>query len=204
MYVTRTLKDGQMRMVFWNELKPTDEAGGNVGKGAYPVGTGGSLPDAQQSSSISGTGLRCPTTSTCSRRSLPRASRRRRRLHPCQRPRVRPRRRARSLLPDNDPSASPTPISRAPSTSHATMSPLGRRPSRGRMCLDDYLRRHVLYCMYTRLMLALQLRWTLSHRFLHIWWLSIHKFEAMHGSSISYLLTEYSIRGLCLHCTQDD
>ena len=95
-YVTRTLKDGQMRMVFWNELKPTDEAGGNVDKGAYPVGTGGSLPDAQQSSSTSGTGLRCPTTSTCSRRSLPRASRRRRRLHPCQRHRVRPRRRARS------------------------------------------------------------------------------------------------------------
>ncbi|EIW56635.1 transcription initiation factor IIE subunit beta [Trametes versicolor FP-101664 SS1] len=27
-YVTRTLKDGQMRMVFWNEVKPTQEQGG--------------------------------------------------------------------------------------------------------------------------------------------------------------------------------
>ncbi|KAI1790595.1 transcription initiation factor IIE subunit beta [Ganoderma leucocontextum] len=27
-YVTRTLKDGQMRMVFWNEVKPTEEQGG--------------------------------------------------------------------------------------------------------------------------------------------------------------------------------
>ncbi|KAG6895863.1 hypothetical protein C0992_011962 [Termitomyces sp. T32_za158] len=26
--VTRTLKDGQLRMVFWNEIKPTEEAGG--------------------------------------------------------------------------------------------------------------------------------------------------------------------------------
>ncbi|KAF5338397.1 hypothetical protein D9611_012533 [Ephemerocybe angulata] len=26
--VTRTTKDGQLRMVFWNEIKPTDEAGG--------------------------------------------------------------------------------------------------------------------------------------------------------------------------------
>ncbi|CCM03215.1 uncharacterized protein FIBRA_05339 [Fibroporia radiculosa] len=27
-YVTRTLKDGQMRMVFWNEVKPDEESGG--------------------------------------------------------------------------------------------------------------------------------------------------------------------------------
>lgn len=27
-YVTRTLKDGQLRMVFWNELKPDEEHGG--------------------------------------------------------------------------------------------------------------------------------------------------------------------------------
>ncbi|TFY58285.1 hypothetical protein EVJ58_g6516 [Rhodofomes roseus] len=27
-YVTRTLKDGQMRMVFWNEMKPDEESGG--------------------------------------------------------------------------------------------------------------------------------------------------------------------------------
>ncbi|OCH91340.1 transcription initiation factor IIE subunit beta [Obba rivulosa] len=27
-YVTRTLKDGQMRMVFWNEIKPEDDSGG--------------------------------------------------------------------------------------------------------------------------------------------------------------------------------
>lgn len=26
--VTRTQKDGQLRMVFWNEVKPTDDAGG--------------------------------------------------------------------------------------------------------------------------------------------------------------------------------
>ena len=35
MYVTRTLKDGQMRMVFWNEIKPDEESGGMpVEKGA--------------------------------------------------------------------------------------------------------------------------------------------------------------------------
>ena len=34
-YVTRTLKDGQLRMVFWNEVKPDEEAGGSqVEKGA--------------------------------------------------------------------------------------------------------------------------------------------------------------------------
>lgn len=33
--VTRTQKDGQLRMVFWNEIKPEDEAGGvAVDKGA--------------------------------------------------------------------------------------------------------------------------------------------------------------------------
>ena len=33
--VTRTVKDGQLRMVFWNEIKPTEEAGGmQVEKGA--------------------------------------------------------------------------------------------------------------------------------------------------------------------------
>jgi len=26
--VTRTAKDGQLRMVFWNEIKPTEDAGG--------------------------------------------------------------------------------------------------------------------------------------------------------------------------------
>ncbi len=26
--VTRTAKDGQLRMVFWNEIKPTEEGGG--------------------------------------------------------------------------------------------------------------------------------------------------------------------------------
>ena len=37
-YVTRTLKDGQMRMVFWNEMKPTEEQGGMpVEKGASSV-----------------------------------------------------------------------------------------------------------------------------------------------------------------------
>lgn len=37
-YVTRTLKDGQMRMVFWNEMKPNEESGGMaVEKGALHV-----------------------------------------------------------------------------------------------------------------------------------------------------------------------
>lgn len=27
-FVTRTLKDGQLRMVFWNEIKPNEEQGG--------------------------------------------------------------------------------------------------------------------------------------------------------------------------------
>lgn len=26
--VTRTVKDGQLRMVFWNEIKPNEESGG--------------------------------------------------------------------------------------------------------------------------------------------------------------------------------
>jgi transcription initiation factor TFIIE subunit beta len=26
--VTRTVKDGQLRMVFWNEIKPTEDSGG--------------------------------------------------------------------------------------------------------------------------------------------------------------------------------
>jgi hypothetical protein len=34
--VTRTVKDGQLRMVFWNEIKPTDESGElQVEKGAF-------------------------------------------------------------------------------------------------------------------------------------------------------------------------
>ena len=28
--VTRTVKDGQLRMVFWNEIKPTEEEGGTL------------------------------------------------------------------------------------------------------------------------------------------------------------------------------
>ena len=27
-YVTRTLKDGQLRMVFWNEIPPNEDSGG--------------------------------------------------------------------------------------------------------------------------------------------------------------------------------
>ena len=27
-FVTRTMKDGQLRMVFWNEIKPNEEQGG--------------------------------------------------------------------------------------------------------------------------------------------------------------------------------
>lgn len=34
--VTRTVKDGQLRMVFWNEIKPTEESGGMpVEKGIF-------------------------------------------------------------------------------------------------------------------------------------------------------------------------
>lgn len=41
MYVTRTLKDGQMRMVFWNEMKPDEESGGMpVEKGVLHVRLG--------------------------------------------------------------------------------------------------------------------------------------------------------------------
>jgi len=36
--VTRTVKDGQLRMVFWNEIKPDDESGGKqVEKGESHV-----------------------------------------------------------------------------------------------------------------------------------------------------------------------
>ena len=35
--VTRTMKDGQLRSVFWNEIKPTEEMGGmKVEKGPFP------------------------------------------------------------------------------------------------------------------------------------------------------------------------
>ena len=35
-FVTRTAKDGQPRMVFWNEIKPTEESGGmSVEKGVH-------------------------------------------------------------------------------------------------------------------------------------------------------------------------
>jgi transcription initiation factor TFIIE subunit beta len=34
--LTRTAKDGQPRMVFWNEIKPTEESGGmSVEKGVW-------------------------------------------------------------------------------------------------------------------------------------------------------------------------
>lgn len=34
--VTRTVKDGQLRMVFWNEIKPTEDSGGTqVEKGMF-------------------------------------------------------------------------------------------------------------------------------------------------------------------------
>lgn len=37
MLVTRTVKDGQLRMVFWNEIKPIEGSGGvQVEKGAFP------------------------------------------------------------------------------------------------------------------------------------------------------------------------
>lgn len=80
-YVTRTLKDGQMRMVFWNEVKPTEEQGGMaVEKGVYhpsvmPPRNGG-LSRREQSFTTCGTGSRSRTTSTCSRPSRRRVSRR--------------------------------------------------------------------------------------------------------------------------------
>ena len=68
-YVTRTLKDGQMRMVFWNEIKPGEEGGGKlVEKGAYND-AGWATPvactDLPQSSSTFGTLCRCQTMSIC-------------------------------------------------------------------------------------------------------------------------------------------
>lgn len=36
--VTRTVKDGQLRMVFWNEIKPNEESGGmSVEKGEHVI-----------------------------------------------------------------------------------------------------------------------------------------------------------------------
>ncbi|KAK7064581.1 transcription initiation factor IIE subunit beta [Favolaschia claudopus] len=44
--VTRTVKDGQLRMVFWNEIKPTEEAGGMpVEKEFMDLWHGLKLPD---------------------------------------------------------------------------------------------------------------------------------------------------------------
>ncbi len=66
-YVTRTLKDGQMRMVFWNEVKPTEEQGGMaVEKGAFskPHAVLSALSAHMQSSMTSGTTSRSPMTST--------------------------------------------------------------------------------------------------------------------------------------------
>ena len=77
--VTRTQKDGQARMVFWNEVKDREDQGGaRVEKGTYYPCTAGSPPNAQQSSSISGTGLRFPMTWIYSRPWRTRACRRRR------------------------------------------------------------------------------------------------------------------------------
>lgn len=43
-YVTRTTKDGQLRMVFWNEIKADEEHGGTqVEKGALRSGLNASL-----------------------------------------------------------------------------------------------------------------------------------------------------------------
>lgn len=45
--VTRTVKDGQLRMVFWNEIKPTEESGGmQVEKGGLNIFPLPSLIDA--------------------------------------------------------------------------------------------------------------------------------------------------------------
>lgn len=41
--VMRTVKDGQLRMVFWNELKPSEENGG------MPIEQGKRLPPTAQS-----------------------------------------------------------------------------------------------------------------------------------------------------------
>lgn len=78
-YVTRTLKDGQMRMVFWNEVKPTEEQGGMaVEKGMWFYSWEQAILTyviCLQSSMISGTDWKCQTTSTCSRPSHRRVSR---------------------------------------------------------------------------------------------------------------------------------
>ena len=55
-YVTRTLKDGQLRMVFWNEIKPIEGTGRMpVEQGKFNCNIyGGSILTARQSSEIFG------------------------------------------------------------------------------------------------------------------------------------------------------
>lgn len=54
-YVTRTLKDGQLRMVFWNEIKPEEEGAGMiVEKGPHAQFTTFLIADLLQNSSICG------------------------------------------------------------------------------------------------------------------------------------------------------
>lgn len=81
-YVTRTQKDGQMRMVFWNEIKPNEDSGGMaVEQGRVPRAVymrhllfGADIP-VMQSSWTCGGSCRCQTRWICSSNSLRRAYR---------------------------------------------------------------------------------------------------------------------------------
>ena len=91
-YVTRTLKDGQLRMVFWNEIKPKEEGDGMlVEQGACTRTRGAAMTDSAQSSWTFGAGWTCRTRSICSSSSRTRACRRS--LARRSRPRDRRRRR---------------------------------------------------------------------------------------------------------------
>lgn len=68
--VTRTVKDGQLRMVFWNEIKPDEESGGkSVEKGQLLVicGRDYELIHAPQNFLICGISSRYQTTLTYSK-----------------------------------------------------------------------------------------------------------------------------------------
>ena len=100
-YVTRTLKDGQLRMVFWNEIKPKEEGDGMlVEQGACTRTRGAAMTDSAQSSWTFGAGWTCRTRSICSSSSRTRACRRSpasplRRKDRLRRRRARNRRRSR-------------------------------------------------------------------------------------------------------------
>lgn len=65
--VTRTVKDGQLRMVFWNEIKPLDDNGGVQVEKGTPSSILIHLLDSRyhQNFSTCGTRSKCPMMSIC-------------------------------------------------------------------------------------------------------------------------------------------